>query len=122
METLYILVGMFPNNDKMDNKGELVDESSESKPSTLPEARESPAPTLGLFLICYYCLVEALLWLYLLFIIFFYFLGSGLLRFNSLSDSAVSYYQRHTVKDSTKMVYIFSLNGLSHFIFFLVIA
>ncbi|CBI29420.3 unnamed protein product, partial [Vitis vinifera] len=37
---------MFPDNDKTDNKGELVGESSESRPSTLPEARESPAPTL----------------------------------------------------------------------------
>ena len=51
METLYTLVGMFPDNNKTDKKGELVGESSESKPSTLPEARESPAPTLGLFLI-----------------------------------------------------------------------
>eukprot|EP00261_Vitis_vinifera_P016825 XP_010646176.1 PREDICTED: uncharacterized protein LOC104878102 [Vitis vinifera] len=41
---------MFPDNDKTDNKGELVGESSESKPSTLPEARESPAPTLDLVL------------------------------------------------------------------------
>ncbi|KAL6339995.1 hypothetical protein AAG906_038830 [Vitis piasezkii] len=40
VETLYTL-------------GELVGESSESKHSTLPEARESPAPALGLFLICY---------------------------------------------------------------------
>ena len=53
METLYTLVGMFPDNDKTDKKGELVGESSESKPSTLPEARESPAPTLGLLLIYY---------------------------------------------------------------------
>ena len=53
VETLYTLVGMFPNSDKTDNTGELVGESSESKHSTLPEARESPAPALGLFLICY---------------------------------------------------------------------
>ncbi|RVW86465.1 hypothetical protein CK203_042216 [Vitis vinifera] len=50
VETLYTLVGMFPDNDKTDKKGELVGESSESKPSTLPEARESPAPTLDLVL------------------------------------------------------------------------
>ncbi|RVW86483.1 hypothetical protein CK203_042209 [Vitis vinifera] len=50
VETLYTLVGMFPDNDKIDNKGELVGKSSESKPSTLPEARESPAPTLDLVL------------------------------------------------------------------------
>ena len=53
METLYTLVGMFPDNDKTDNKGELVGESSESKPLTLPEEGESPAPALGLFLIYY---------------------------------------------------------------------
>ena len=40
METLYTLVGMFPNSDKTDNTGELVAESSESKHSTLPEARD----------------------------------------------------------------------------------
>ncbi|CBI35616.3 unnamed protein product, partial [Vitis vinifera] len=56
---------MFPNSDKTDNKGKLVGESSESKHSTLPEARESPAPAL------------------------------------------VSYYQRHTVKDSTKMIWYY---------------
>ena len=44
-----------PSQDQLpkDKKGELVGESSESKPSTLPEARESPAPTLGLLLIYY---------------------------------------------------------------------
>ena len=51
METLYALAGMFPDNDKTHDKGELIAESTESKPSTVTEAMESPAPTLGLFLI-----------------------------------------------------------------------
>ncbi|CBI19860.3 unnamed protein product, partial [Vitis vinifera] len=46
VESLYALAGMFPDNDKTDNKGELVGESSESKPLTLPEEGESPAPAL----------------------------------------------------------------------------
>ena len=75
---------MFPDNDKTDNKGELVGESSESKPLTLPEEGESPAPALGLFLIYYWSLF------FCLYLLFFNFLGSGLLSFDTLSDSAVS--------------------------------
>lgn len=59
MESLYALAGMFPDNDKTENKGELAGESTESKPSALPEARESPAPALGPFLIYYGSLAEA---------------------------------------------------------------